>query len=178
MEPEDICTPEYADAPFCAGPSLRECAGGVEVAEDEACPGNDLDALGEPPAHPARPTPTDPLPEPGGTNASACARFDGDGDAATSCYVDEDGFTVFRVDTEFRPVPDDEMYSCEELGTCDDSCSPPARDDCHADAAVPVTAEPPAAVAELPVTGLDAVSTLALLAGACLAAGAALLRRT
>lgn len=36
----DPCTPEYADAPFCAGPSLRECPGGLEVAEDAACPGN------------------------------------------------------------------------------------------------------------------------------------------
>lgn len=41
-------TEEYKDAPFCGGPSMKECAGGAEVPEDEVCPGNDTDALGDP----------------------------------------------------------------------------------------------------------------------------------
>lgn len=42
----DTCDQIYQQAPFCGGPSLRECAGGVEVPEDSPCPGNDITALG------------------------------------------------------------------------------------------------------------------------------------
>lgn len=43
--PPDICA-ETPDAPYCAGPSVRECPGAGEVPEDQPCPGNDTDALG------------------------------------------------------------------------------------------------------------------------------------
>ncbi len=56
-------------------------------------------------------------------------------------------------------VPDDELYGCEELGTCDDSCSPPARGDCLIEFEVEsVTPAPPPG--ELPATGLDSVVLL------------------
>lgn len=90
-ESEDI----YVDAPFCAGPSLRECPGAGEVPETEPCPGN--------------------------------------------------GAVVGVV------IPDEvDIVSCEEDGTCDDSCTPPARGDCTLPGEV-TTAPPPAA--ELPATG-------------------------
>lgn len=71
-------------------------------------------------------------------------------------------------------VPDEEMYefSCEELGTCDDSCSPPARDDCL----VTEETETPTPVGRLPETGITD-PTLLLAAGmAAVIAGARLLR--
>lgn len=58
-------------------------------------------------------------------------------------------------------VPDEEMYdlSCEELGTCDDSCSPPARGDCLAE-----TSEPAPPAETLPHTGGDPLLGLTALA--------------
>lgn len=47
-DPYGCNTEEYKDAPFCGGASMKECAGGAEVPEDEVCPGNDTDAMGEP----------------------------------------------------------------------------------------------------------------------------------
>lgn len=111
-------------APFCAGPSLRECDDGTEVAEDQPCP------------------------------TAAVVTPD--------CWGDDDGCV--------GPA-DEQTYSCEDDGTCDDSCSTPARGDCTAETGQP--APPPA---ELPATGTPA--DLALAAAMALAAGAAVLART
>lgn len=139
------CT-EYADAPFCAGPSLKECPNGTEVPETEECGTawlNDTDALGEPPSY----RDMQPVPTCSGAHWTTAAPF---------CIV---------------YVPDDEMYSCEETGECDDSCSPPARGDCLA-----VTEEPPPPPLDtLPETGAM-IPTLAIVAGVAIMAGVRLIR--
>lgn len=98
---DEVCGfEEYADAPFCAGPSLKECADGTEVPEDQAC-------------------------------------------------------VVFEHEQETREG------SCELDGTCDDSCTPPARDDCL----VTETAEPAppnTGQSTLPETGAGADAGLLL----------------
>lgn len=111
------CT-EYADAPFCAGESLKECPQGTEVPETAECGtdglGGNVDALG---------------------------------------------------------VPDDEMYSCEETGECDDSCSPPERDDCL----LAEETEPAPPVEQLPQTGGEA--SIALVAALFITIGLRLVRQ-
>lgn len=113
---------EYADAPFCAGESLKECPQGTEVPETVSCGtdglGGNVDALG---------------------------------------------------------VPDDEFYSCEETGECDDSCSPPAREDCTLPTAE--VAVPPTPVEEqLPQTGITDPGLLFATALALVVAGLRLRR--
>lgn len=80
--------------------------------------------------------------------------------------------TVWTNDTDALGAPPE--ASCEEDGTCDDSCSPPARGDC-------LTAEvttPPHDVqlAELPATGAG-VEALMLVSAAMIAVGTDLVCR-
>lgn len=68
--------------------------------------------------------------------------------------------------TALGAVPDEVDGSCEEDGSCDDSCTPPARDDCTQEL---VTEPAPLPIQELPATGLDPfhglIVALALVAG-------------
>lgn len=110
--PDQICEHD-PQAPFCAGPSMRECPGAGEVPENTACPGNDTGALGATPG------------------------------------------------------------SCEEDGSCDDSCTPPARGDCHqTEIGTAHVTTPPHQIelAELPATGVG-VDMLLLVGAAAVAAG-------
>lgn len=124
--PEDINICEgYEAAPFCEGESVRECPGGIEVAENAACPGNaELadGALGSP----------DPV----------------------------------------------DVASCEEDGSCDDSCTAPARGDCTlGETTAEVVVPEPGQIAELPATGPDQIVSLALMAAMALTAGIGIIRR-
>lgn len=65
----DPCAPQ-PDAPWCSGPSLRECPGGAEVPETDPCPGNG-DAIGDPSPWAGLPRGVDPY-----TDADREARCD------------------------------------------------------------------------------------------------------
>lgn len=81
--------------------------------------------------------------------------------------------TTWLNDTSALGVPDDEMYSCEETGECDDSCSPPARDDCLLEDTTTETTEPPPLPEELPATGPGDLAVTGALALATIAVGLA-----
>lgn len=124
----DICV-GYEGAPFCEGESLKSCGWNIEVPENEDCP----------PIEQNRPD---------------------------QCW---NGLYVRDLD-ECPPLPGnakladgalgspDPVDSCETDGSCDDSCTPPARGDCT----IAQTAEP--APPELPVTGLNDPVPLSALA--------------
>lgn len=112
---EEICGfEEYADAPFCFGPSLRACPDGSEVPETAACPENLVGPATE------------------------------------------------------------QTYSCEDDGSCDDSCTAPARADCTLENTVATTQEVPLDV--LPATGITDAGIMVLFGVLMVAIGVFLLK--
>lgn len=109
----------FEHAPWCAGPSMRECAGGAEVAEDQPCPGNDTAALGEAPRGEApeadpgsaeyedarTPVPADPRIAP--FYDSADLDDDGVGDVCA--------WTGLHPDAPLPPVPEDAVPLCGDV---------------------------------------------------------------
>lgn len=139
---------DHPDASFCSGDSVKECQGGYTVPEDEDCPL----AINQ-------------------TQLPGCWQdeFGCVGPALDQSYPHDPTWRCEVLgDCESSPV------SCEDDGTCDDSCSPPARDDCELPP--PPQDTTTTTQEQLPQTGIS----LNLLLGGLtsLAIGMFLLRRT
>lgn len=92
------------------------------------------------------------------------------------CWTNEEGCVGPATNQTYDSPDPVDVSSCEEDGTCDDSCTAPARGDCTLGQEVTVVPDEPV-LAELPATGPDQIVSLALMAAMALTAGIGLIRR-
>lgn len=146
----ELCMGLYESAPWCGGPSLKECPDGTEVPEDAACPDMVPPTTAKPECWYAEPRcDVGPPPVPS-SGIGSC----------------EQGGPAFGDGTECDSI------SCEEIGTCDHTE--------NYDLEVAETSSISVSKDDIPMlaeTGISDPSVILLLGLASVAAGIGMLRK-